>query len=513
MAETNYGGYSFISEVLLFKITNITTYYNHLFSEGYYALDFENSITPVLNCVYNTYLYNSSIWNSYRFNPLNDKIVRYSNSLSCENKINMVTTSIHTSNGAIMYDVNRYVLGENETPTDDDCKAIVVAKHLLSIVGLLVPDFDGKSLIELSMEVYDFVKDLINSNYNDEDIDLEFKEMKEKYGTDAINVTFHIQNASKDFKIDSSDFTNYLIIDYEKIYNKYKEIPKYLCFGNKFDIHYYEANCNIEMIETICIDGYYISSQKIVQGCEEVLEVDSIKYNNVSESILLTNDNPSYIMGFKTSNSDKYFINSCNVNYSCDLKMRIYEFENGNFNSYSDVILVLTYYNNYKYYNISTTYEFRNDFYYIIYLELLDGNVANLSFKIRTGVDYSCLNNSSLTFNFNNNNEVLISYRLESTAIIGATFVQFSSLSITNNIDTIIEVYDSNFQLVAIDDDGYFDEELDDPLLGSITEKIPIYVNCNYYIIIRHRGNADNVNIKFTPIVGNVWYYNGDVYM
>lgn len=52
VAEANYGGYYFISEVLLFKITNITTYKGS-YTEGYYGLDFDNSVSPTLNCVYN----------------------------------------------------------------------------------------------------------------------------------------------------------------------------------------------------------------------------------------------------------------------------------------------------------------------------------------------------------------------------------------------------------------------------------------------------------------------------
>lgn len=423
----------------------------------------------------------------------------------------MITTSMHTSNNAIMYNVNRYVLDKGDLSSKTN--GALIAKHLLSIVGLLLPDFECKTLIDLSKEVYDFVCDIVDSNYSDDYIDSEFEEIKEKYGSDAINVYFHIKNRLQETKIDSSEFTNYLIIDYDKIINEYNKIPEYLCFKNKFDIHYYEKNSNIELIETICVDDYYISSEKYIQGCEEVEELDNIKYNSINESILLTSINPIYVLGFKTSNSAIYFINSFNPSFYGNLKMRIYEFKDKNFNTYTDITQVLTYYSNYKYCNISTTYEFRDDFYYIIYLELLTGNDISLNLKIRTGFDYSSSNSSSLVFNFNNNNEIWISYRLESTATIGATFVQFSSLSLTDNVDTIIEVYDNNFQLVALDDDGYFDEDVDDPLLGSLTEKTPIYVNCNYYIKIRHRGNANNISVQFTPIIGNVWYYNGEIYM
>lgn len=511
LANSNYEGYSYISEVLIFKINYFTQFFEEKENKTH-GIRFTNSISPIINCVYCTYSYDASIWKSYKFNPLKDKIVRYSNSLTCANQINMIATSIHTDSSCEIFDITRIVNCKNEV-SDKETKCLEIAKMVLSIIGKFIPDVPGQEYLEISYDIYKLI-DQLSTIEDDENVDEELENIKEKYGSSTSNAVFHLNSMENYDRIQDTDCTSYVFPQYEKIYNDYGSVPKYMSFSNIFNINYTSNEDNIALKLCVKVDDYYITSQEYTYGCKDIKDVQSVKYGNVNEKFTINSLENKISFGFSPSTSDNYFINSNILNgYGSILKLRIFLIDKGTFTNYESVSEYSCYLNNFKYYNISALNYFDSSYYYFIYLELVDGDSVTFDFNIRNSFDYSTTDDNSLIFDFNENNEIWVSYKLNSNATIGATMMRFSALSITDNVDTIIEVYNNKFQLVAIDDDGYFDEESDAPSLGSITDKIPIYVNNQYYIRIRHRGDASNIKIKFEPCVKEVWYYNGDIYL
>lgn len=61
-----------------------------------------------------------------------------------------------------------------------------------------------------------------------------------------------------------------------------------------------------------------------------------------------------------------------------------------------------------------------------------------------------------------------------------------------------------------MNNDGYYDEESDDPSLESLTDDIPMYYNSIYHIKIKFRPSYSGESILFRPYVSYELYSIGE---
>lgn len=509
----NYEGYHYVSRVSVFNLT----YISYLKGENICKKYIRRSINEVFNYTYVTYLKSNKIWNDYGFNPKKDSIVRYNSNINNDYRIQAYSTNITSYGGTPITHIEQ----ETQAKADINLNGQIVnstINNVISFFKLVVNELISlNEYVDKAYTLYSFVKECVENNMTANEARQDFTSMPESQYVDSENIDFFVNDLSISWDDSVTNRYQCVAVDYNNIYSLFADNNLFISFSDTYAIEYDENDFDsYSTIETVVsINGYDISSNVRKEYMNEIYEVVNDFGNQINKTICLNTSNNR--TGFQTSVtiSDTYFINTLLSRYtSGNFKMRVYRnVVSSNYDN--EVVCEATYYSDYTYDNVSTMLKLydtingvNTNYYFCIEREGCNENIS-FSLTIRRGIDYNINGSNSLNFVFTNSNEVWISYQYSSNAVIGAYFISFSVLSQTGNVDTIIEVYDNYMRLVDMDDDGYFDEEADDPSLGSLTSDSPIHINNTYYIKVRYRNTYNGEAISFRPYVGLNWYSYG----